>query len=101
MQSGNVPADRLTASVASLAAQVERLERYVAAMSGLQKLEDRAVVARPTRFDSVAGMVEDAGTGLAAHADRTFALSVSARATASGQSYAWIRPSWARWPRTC
>ena len=48
-------------------------------MSGLQKLEDRAVVARPTRFDSVAGMVEDAGTGLAAHADRTFALSVSAR----------------------
>ena len=79
VQSGNVPADRLTASVASLAAQVERLERYVAAMSGLQKLEDRAVVARPTRFDSVAGMVEDAGTGLAAHADRTFALSVSAR----------------------
>ena len=50
VQSGNVPADRLTASVASLAAQVERLERYVAAMSGLQKL-----------------------------ADRTFALSVSAR----------------------
>ena len=42
VQSGNVPADRLTASVASLAAQVERLERYVAAMSGLQKLEDRA-----------------------------------------------------------
>ena len=37
VQSGNVPADRLTASVASLAAQVERLERYVAAMSGLQK----------------------------------------------------------------
>ena len=79
VQSGNVPADRLTASVALLAAQVEHLERYVAAMSGLQKLEDRAVVARPTRFDSVAGMVEDAGTGLAAHADRTFALSVSAR----------------------
>ena len=66
-------------TLVSLAAQVERLERYVAAMSGLQKLEDRAVVARPTRFDSVAGMVEDAGTGLAAHADRTFALSVSAR----------------------
>ena len=79
VQSGNVPAERLAASVASLAAQVERLERYVAAMSGLQKLEDRAVVARPTGFDSVAGMVEDAGTGLAAHADRTFALSVSAR----------------------
>lgn len=74
VQSGNVPAERLAASVASLAAQVERLERYVAAMSGLQKLEDRAVVARPTGFDSVAGMVEDAGTGLAAHADRTLSL---------------------------
>lgn len=79
VQAGDVPADRLAASVASLAAQVERLERYVQAMSGLQKLEDRAVVAHMVAFDDVAGMVNDAGTGLAACADRTFALSVSPR----------------------
>ena len=73
------PAERLAASVASLAAQVERLERYVQAMSGLQKLEDRAVVARPAAFDEVADMIDDAGAGLAACGDRAFALSVSVR----------------------
>lgn len=79
VQAGDLPAERLADSVASLAAQVERLERYVQAMSGLQKLEDRAIAAHVVMFDEVAGMVEDAGAGLAACADRAFALSVSAR----------------------
>lgn len=79
VQAGDAPAERLAASVASLAAQVERLERYVQAMSGLQKLEDRAVVARPAAFNEVAGMIDDAGAGLAACADRAFALSISVR----------------------
>lgn len=77
VQANDVPVERLSASIASLAAQVNRLERYVAAMSGLQKLEDRVVTAHTVAFDSVADMIEDAGTELAACADREFALSVS------------------------
>lgn len=78
VQSGDIPAERLTASIASLAAQVERLERYVQAMSGLQKLEDRIIMAHATEFDDVADTIEDIGAGLAACADRAFALSISA-----------------------
>ena len=79
VREGDVPVERLTASVASLGAQVERLERYVQAMSGLQKLEDRAVTARAAAFDQVANMIEETGEGLAVHAGKTFALSVSDR----------------------
>ena len=47
LQAGDATPGQLASSAASLAAQVERLERYVAAMSGLQKLGDRTV-----RYDS-------------------------------------------------
>ena len=64
LQSGNASPEQLASSAASLSVQVERLERYVAAMSGLQKLEDR--IAEPTvqPFDAVAGAVDDIGRAL-------------------------------------
>lgn len=64
LQSGDASPEQLASSAASLSVQVERLERYVAAMSGLQKLEDR--VAEPTvqPFDAVAGAVDDIGRTL-------------------------------------
>lgn len=79
LQSGTTSPEQLSNSVASLSNQVERLERYVAAMSGLQKLEDRAAVRRREPFDAVAGAIEDAGEGLAPGANRSFALSISVR----------------------
>lgn len=79
LQAGDVSPDRLTASVSSLADQVKRLERYVEAMSGLQKLEDRTVAAHDVSFDQAATMVEDIGVALAAQSNRAFGLSVSPR----------------------
>lgn len=79
LQTGDAPPERLTASVSSLSDQVKRLERYVEAMSGLQKLEDRTVTAHDVSFDQAATMVEDIGVTLAAQSNRTFELSVSPR----------------------
>lgn len=79
LQTGVASPEQLQASVNSLASQVERLEHYVAAMSGLQKLEDRHVETSVQPFDAVAGAVEDIGTGLAAPSGAAFTLSVSAR----------------------
>ena len=81
LQAGDATPEQLASSAASLAAQVERLARYVAAMSGLQKLEDRAVRPAAQPFDAVAGAVDDIGRSLCAP-NRTFALSVSARCDA-------------------
>ena len=81
LQAGDASPEQLASSAASLAAQVERLERYVAAMSGLQKLEDRAVRPDAQPFDAVADAVEDIGRSLCAP-NRAFALSVSAQCNA-------------------
>ncbi|WP_080801293.1 sensor histidine kinase [Arabiibacter massiliensis] len=74
---GDATPEQLKASAEALARQVERLERYVAAMSGLQKLEDRAVARETLPFDEVAEGIDDIGRGLAADAGKRFALSVS------------------------
>ena len=71
LQAGDASPEQLASSAASLAAQVERLERYVAAMSGLQKLEDRAVRPDAQPFDAVADAVEDIGRSLCAQAGGT------------------------------
>ena len=81
LQAGDATPEQLASYAASLAAQVERLARYVTAMSGLQKLEDRAVRPAAQPFDAVAGAVDDIGRSLCAP-NRTFALSVSARCDA-------------------
>lgn len=81
LQAGDATPGQLASSAASLAAQVERLERYVAAMSGLQKLEDRTVRPAAQPFDAVAGTVDDIGRSLCAP-NRAFALSVSAQCDA-------------------
>ena len=81
LQAGDATPEQLASSAASLAAQVERLERYVAAMSGLQKLEDRTVRPAAQPFDAVAGAVDDIGRSLCAP-NRAFALSVSAQCNA-------------------
>lgn len=77
IRSGNADQEQLTASTEALARQVERLERYVAAMSGLQKLEDRTAVRGDVPFDTIAEGVDDIGQGLAPAADKEFALSAS------------------------
>ncbi len=81
LQAGDATPGQLASSAASLAAQVERLERYVTAMSGLQKLEDRTVRPAAQPFDAVAGAVDDIGRSLCAP-NRAFALSVSAQCNA-------------------
>lgn len=77
VQAGDASREQLEASSAALAQQVERLERYVAAMSGLQKLEDRAAAPETLAFDVIATGLDDIGRGLAAAAHKQFALSVS------------------------
>ena len=81
LQAGDATPGQLASSAASLAAQVERLERYVTAMSGLQKLEDRTVRPAAQPFDAVAGAVDDIGRSLCAP-NRAFAFSVSAQCNA-------------------
>lgn len=54
----------LARDVASLGAQVERLERYVAAMSSLRKLEEREVVRIPIALDALAHDLTEEGAGL-------------------------------------
>ena len=78
LQAGDAAPEQLEASAAALARQVERLERYVEAMSGLQKLEDRAAVPERQTFDAVATGIDDIGRSLAAVAGKRFELSVSA-----------------------
>lgn len=77
VRSGDASTEQLTASVRSLAKQVDRLERYVAAMSGLQKLEDRAAVREDVAFDAIAEGIDDIGGGLAHSSAVAFALSLS------------------------
>lgn len=77
LQAGDAAPEQLEASAAALARQVERLERYVEAMNGLQKLEDRAAVPERQTFDAVATGIDDIGRSLAAVAGKRFALSVS------------------------
>ena len=77
LQAGDAAPEQLEATAAALARQVERLERYVEAMSGLQKLEDRAAVPERQTFDAVATGIDDIGRSLAAVAGKRFALSVS------------------------
>lgn len=77
LNAGDASAEQVKASARALARQVDRLERYVGAMSGLQKLEDRAVACEELPFDAVAESIDDIGHGLSAEAGRRFALHVS------------------------
>ena len=86
LQAGDASPEQLASSAASLAAQVERLERYVAAMSGLQKLEDRAVRPDAQPFDAVADAVEDIGRSLCAQAGGTRATVEAGKAPAGNRS---------------
>lgn len=81
-----VDPERLRASAASLAAQVERLERYVAAMSGLQKLEDRQATRIEQPFSAMADDVLSAGTALCAKEGSTFELLVPAQLAPSAST---------------
>lgn len=77
VRAGDTSPDLLQASSDALARQVERLERYVAAMSGLQKLEDRAATRETLAFDVVAAGIDDIGRGLAEAEGKQFSLLVS------------------------
>lgn len=86
LQAGDASPEQLASSAASLAAQVERLERYVAAMSGLQKLEDRAVRPDAQPFDDVAGAVDDIGRSLCAQASGARATAQAGKAAAGNRN---------------
>ncbi|OUO89560.1 hypothetical protein B5F40_10470 [Gordonibacter sp. An230] len=77
LRAGDASAKQLETSTAALSRQVERLERYVEAMSGLQKLEDRVAAPEQWAFDAVATGIDDVGRELAAAAGKRFGLSVS------------------------
>lgn len=79
IKAGTASPEQLEASTASLSAQVERLERYVAAMSSLQKLEDREPERSDIAFSRIAELIEDAGNGLARSNEARFALFASQR----------------------
>ena len=76
-QSGTTSPEQLGSSIQSLAEQVQRLERYVSAMSGLQKLEDRVAEPGDASFDDVARLIEDIGHGLASNGNPAFSLYAS------------------------
>ena len=79
IKAGTASPEQLEASTAALSAQVERLERYVAAMSSLQKLEDREPERSDIAFSRIAELIEDAGNGLARSNEARFALFASQR----------------------
>ncbi len=61
---GRLDVEALARDVASLGAQVERLERYVAAMSSLRKLEERQVMRAPIDVGALARELREEGVGL-------------------------------------
>ena len=62
--SGKLDVEALARDVTSLGAQVERLERYVAAMSSLRKLEERQVMRASIDVDALARELREEGAGL-------------------------------------
>ena len=69
------------ADVRSLARQVERLERYVQAMSTVQKLEDRPVVRTTCERKALARVLGETGNALCASRGVRFALDDAGQGT--------------------
>lgn len=63
-QSGELSPADVERSASALAAQVDRLERYVAAMSGLQKLEDRMPTPTCTTLRHLAADMQEIGESI-------------------------------------
>lgn len=64
LQAGDATPEQLAASTDALARQVDRIERYVGAMSGLQKLEDRTPAREETSLDALADDLRELGNDL-------------------------------------
>ncbi len=82
---GQVALDRasLEGSLASLAGQVERLERYVEAMGSLQRLEDRTPAPADVPVETLVRELGDLGQGLCRRAGKLFELVLAANPSSS------------------
>ncbi len=76
-EAGAADPARTAADCAALAQQVGRLERYVEAMGGIQRLEDRAASPAPTPLADVARDAAAAGTAVCRRAGVAFGLDAS------------------------
>lgn len=86
VQTGNIDPARLEGDCATLLAQVERLEGYVAAMAGISRLEDRPVEPADVPFPDLAREIQTAGSALCEKAGVAFALDAPACTPAPGAS---------------
>ena len=80
---GGLDTAALARDIASLGAQVERLERYVAAMSSLRKLDEREVARSPLSLEALAHDLADEGTGLCRPHGVAFELALNSAEPAS------------------
>lgn len=70
--SGTLDADRLREACTTLASQIERLERYVQAMSSVQRLEDRTLTQAPLDPTVLAADLSEVGSQLCGSSSKNF-----------------------------
>lgn len=70
--SGTLDPDRLREACVTLTSQIERLERYVQAMSSVQRLEDRTLTWAPLDLTVLATDLGEAGSQLCSSSSKTF-----------------------------
>lgn len=70
--SGTLDPDRLREACATLTSQIERLERYVQAMSSVQRLEDRTLTWAPLDLTVLATDLGEVGSQLCSSSSKTF-----------------------------
>ncbi len=80
-QTGSIAPERLAQDCRTLAAQVERLEAYVAAMSSVRRLEDRPVARAPFDPASLSGELREAGEQLCSRHGVSFSLEANVQGT--------------------
>ena len=71
---GSEDPGRLAADCAALARQIERIERYVEAMAGIQRLEDRAVAPTPVPIPELVADLGAVGRALCVRAGVAFEM---------------------------
>lgn len=76
-EAGQVPAEAVAATCATLRAQIERLEGYVETMSRLQKLEDRTAERSPLTAAALMAALEDAAAAIAEESDKAITVAAN------------------------
>ena len=73
-EAGATDPERVAADCTSLARQIGRIESYVEAMAGIQRLEDRAAATSPIRLSELLADLVATGTALCGKAGVSFVL---------------------------